>query len=512
MRTDFIGFERAYAETSTREVLLNLARLKNHETTYFFKLGQISSSYRMQATLTGSGNYAIPNVGIGGNATGGGTPGLTFENDPSFTFIPVNDDTSAQLLLKPIPAETLYNLYQQGWRVDQLFRLMVDRIEVSIPLPVADPNAKAAAGTPAKTICVVKTIRNSPPVGSATDKAYLQDASSYAAFLRVSALIYALQRSGYLKMRGTSHFVPIDRDSFIPQQGGADVSKKAPAAVSKTAAAAPGEAGTAPSAATASGGASADSAATPKASDFATAVAKGQSWQYSPDARKWMLMQQIQDAEFYLTAPKEEIMANDVFLNAPEWAQLMNSETPEIAFPILANGFSINDIPSLSDDKSQNTQDSDQTCGKAHPVMRSLVGIMAAAAQEEDAFQPLTTETAKLPLIVPAKALGLFIPKERLANMHEASFAASVPKIEKLPLLRLKWKSGDWAGPDIAEINYRGSIYRVADSNPEIDPTLSPENAHWNHDMFRLINQLIAQLTVDISKFPLPGILQLHTN
>jgi hypothetical protein len=30
--------------------------------------------------------------------------------------------------------------------------------------------------------------------------------------------------------------------------------------------------------------------------------------------------------------------------------------------------------------------------------------------------------------------------------------------------------------------------------------------------MFRLINQLTAQVTVDISKFPLPGILRLDTN
>jgi len=66
-----------------------------------------------------------------GGPTGGATPFLRYGNDPIFTFIPVNDETNAQLLLKPVPAETFYMLYQQGWRVDQLVRLMVDRIELT---------------------------------------------------------------------------------------------------------------------------------------------------------------------------------------------------------------------------------------------------------------------------------------------------------------------------------------------------------------------------------------------
>src|SRR5580704_1762026 len=58
VKADFTGYENSYATTSNREVLLNLARLQQHDPTYFFKLGQISSSYRMSATLTGSGNLA----------------------------------------------------------------------------------------------------------------------------------------------------------------------------------------------------------------------------------------------------------------------------------------------------------------------------------------------------------------------------------------------------------------------------------------------------------------------
>src|SRR5208337_3659595 len=96
LATDYVGYESAFADTSNREMLLNLARLNQHDPTYFFKMGQMATSYRMQAALTGTGKYVIQGTGSGGNAIGGGTPSLVYEKDPSFTFIPVNDDATAQ--------------------------------------------------------------------------------------------------------------------------------------------------------------------------------------------------------------------------------------------------------------------------------------------------------------------------------------------------------------------------------------------------------------------------------
>ena len=100
VRADFTGFEKAYADTSNRELLLNLARLQNHDPTYFFKMGQITSSYRMSATAPTSVGFASQSSVAGkSNTTGGATPGLSYESDPLFQFIPVNDETNAQLLL-----------------------------------------------------------------------------------------------------------------------------------------------------------------------------------------------------------------------------------------------------------------------------------------------------------------------------------------------------------------------------------------------------------------------------
>jgi hypothetical protein len=195
VRMDYIGFEKAYADTSNHELLLNLARLQNHDPTYFFKLGQINSSYRMAATLTSTASYALQGTVPGGaSPTGGGGPGLSYENDPAFQFIPVNDETNAQLLLKPIPPDTFYILFQQGWRMDQLMRLMVDRIEVT----ASAPNG-----------CNVMTYRNVPPAFGHDGQLLDPDqASAYATFLRIAAIAYGLQKHGDLLLRGVGHDRP----------------------------------------------------------------------------------------------------------------------------------------------------------------------------------------------------------------------------------------------------------------------------------------------------------------
>jgi hypothetical protein len=446
MKADYIGFEKAYAETSNREVLLNLARLQNHDTTYFFRLGQISSSYTMGASLAGSGQYVIQGQGVGGgNAIGGGNPSVSFSNTPAFTFIPVNDETSAQLLLKPVPAQTLYNLYLQGWRVDQLFRLMVDRIE----LTSANADGKG---------CTVHTYRNVPPpvrskLDTSSDKDYLLEASGYATFLRVSALVYGLQKHGHLLLKGTSIFVPIDPKSAISAE-----SDKA-------------------------------DSTSPKPSDMAAAAAKNESWEYDAKLKRWVLGEQVFGAQFYLNDPSqiETDIKGDSRLEGLE-----NGESFKESVAILSGGFSIEEP--RSGGSGNDFCPSIPAGGAAvHLVMRSLVGLMAAVAQEQAPFEALLSNPTLL-------------PKANPADVRQMTFAQAVPPIERIPALRLRWNAEEKGGPPLVEVNYRGGNYEIADANnPQV-----PENQYWNRDMFRLVNQLTAQVTVDISKFPLPGILQLQ--
>jgi hypothetical protein len=79
VRADFTHYENSYAVTSNQEMLLNLARLNQHDPTYFFKLGQINSSYRMEAALTGNGNVqTVTNPPATTVPTGTATPTLLY--------------------------------------------------------------------------------------------------------------------------------------------------------------------------------------------------------------------------------------------------------------------------------------------------------------------------------------------------------------------------------------------------------------------------------------------------
>ncbi|MGB9408628.1 MAG: hypothetical protein WCA89_13910 [Terracidiphilus sp.] len=453
LKIDFTGFERSYAETSNREMLLNLARLQNRDPTYFFKIGSITDSYKMIASLTGNASYALQstNPNIGG-PTGGGTPVATYENDPIFTFIPVNDETNAQLLLKPVPAETFYILYQQGWRADQLVRLMVDRIELT----------RVSAHS-----CTVETLRNVPPAvylkaDSTTDADYLRDPdmlSSYVTFLRINAVVYWLQKHGYLLLRGTNTFVPFDSNSGLDD----------------------------------------NVTSAPKAQDIVTASQKSAVWEHV--GAKWLLGEKVFTPVFSLyplnfagAKPVPDIakIKRDI-LNDPDMKELQQGPALDAILMSLADGFSI--------EGNINQQDScNSTSGtskiSAHLIMRSLMGLMAAAAQEQVPYDTLARTNPAIPN-------SRYLPPE-LQVQDLPKFMDAVPAIERIPLLRLTGMSGDQDIQPIVQVNYRGTNYRIADKkNPDVT-----DNQYWNRDVFRLINQLTSQVTVDISKFPLTEILQ----
>lgn len=588
VRADFAGYERSYAHTSNREVLLNLARLQQHDPTYFFKLGQISSTYQMQAGLSGFGQYVPQGSNTGIEVpTGGGTPTAAFQNYSAFNFVPVSDEANARVLLSPVPSEVFYDLYYQGWRVDQLFRLMVDRIELTLP---ADPEGKT---------CKVRIIRNAPPPvfktgsgdSSETTIDYAHEQSAvvdYVTFLRVSAIVYALQKYGMLQLRGASRFEPLDKHSFIEAKA-----NTSPSAGEQTLQV-PGHENVVvimPGGKPESGG----NSAAPTAKDFVDAAAKGHVWelQKMPDGTNgWLLGQNINFLEFQLTSSPlqlagatktasgnnttetttgnlmckpettfgDNVMDTDTLLRTeiiPRDESLQGLQfAPELTdvLEILSRGFSI-EVPSAEEQNEQGVCPKDWREGApSRLVMRSLIGVMAASAQEQEAFDRLKADNKPLqltehsPLIsmVTGTHNGLMIldnqnPQKSapvkpnpaydammkgLEAKQQATFNQLVPSIEQLPVLRLNWANFGTDSPRLypppvatadelkdagLSLNFGHRDFLVTDADlAQIGKTgYARENQNWNRDMFRLICSLSSQVTVDISKFPLPAILQL---
>lgn len=423
LRVDYTSFEGAYADTSNQEVLLNLARLNQHDPTYFFKLGQIATSYHVQAGISGSAGYVTQGT-TGTNIVGSGGPSLEFYSNPQFTFIPVNDDTTAQLLLKPIPAELFYVMYQQGWRADQLFRLMVDRIEIREP------------GKP------WEVIHNVPSIDNALD---------YTRFLRVSALAYELQTHGFLLLRGRQEFEPSGAQSTKP----------------------------------------------PTAQDVLNAQGKNLVWRN--EGGMWQLGQEVVTPYFYLNPNK--LTQDDVTEIQRDMPQLdvggINGVTAlQQVLDILQHGFTIQENPNFTTEAatSLHSANSKQRPVEVHLILRSLIGMMAAAAQEQAGFANLMKTNPTI-----------------LSN----HFQQLVPLGEQRPILQLTWSPETSVIPPLVKLSYRNQTYMITDaSNPQLSAGVftGMTQYSWNQDVFRLICLLTAQVTVDISKFPLPEVLQLQTN
>jgi hypothetical protein len=511
VRADFRNYEAAYAQTSNRQMLLNLARLENHDPAYFFKLGQITSSYRMQGSVSASGQLTSSSGAVQ-IPTGGGTPGFIWENDPTFQFIPVNDDTNARLLLEPIQAETFDALYQQGWRIDQLFRLLVDRIEIT------RPQGFTPDGKPTND-CEVQTIRNLPPLNLTNPTPEQSDElSNYVTFLRVSALVYELQREGNLVLGGTETFKPYDKHSTLPV---------APPPKDKNTGEDKG--GSKDNGDSSGGGVLA-------AKDQEDAVDKSNLWKRTPQG--WLLGRRVFTPVFYLTPMipvtttqdgrtvttyvadqdqiKEEIEKNGQMTGLRAGTALAN------ALKVLASGFSIETqesqqqiqeevCPAASSASPAPTSSAAVTLSEAPGapvqvkmsaklILRSLMAVIAAAAQEGPAFEALEKSTLPIPpsRYDPPESGGGPLP----------NFSAAVPAIEQIPLLQLQWPDRSQLKDPLVGLTYSGKEYLISDPK---EPSVL-ENQYWNRDMFRLINALTSQVTVDISKFPLPEILQLHSD
>lgn len=407
LKGDFRGYESAYAESSNRQLLLNLARLEQHHPTFFFKLGQISTGYKFTASMPN----AITQTEKPQSGAWTGTPNVGFEKTPQFTFIPVSDDTLAERLLKPVPANFFYILYQQGWRVDQLFRLMVDRIELRKP------------GSD-----VIEVFRNVPTAANF---------EGYATFLRVSAIARELQQNGMLILDGQKNFVPVARGWQRKDQ--------------------------------------------PEVKDLWDAQTKNALWKSTSDGR-WELGQEKLLPIFRLNLP-----AGDAARRAQElerFGSVIAAAAPEVGkseslmhtLKILEGGFTIQETFDATNQLVRLEQ------GSCHLVMRSLIGLMGAAAQEQAAFEEL---------------------------LARPEFSKLVPNSQRQPLLRLVWAQGHPdLTPPLVQLEYAQKIYRIADEKSSSALTASS----WNRDVFRLIAQLASQVTVDISKFPLPEILQLRSN
>jgi hypothetical protein len=241
---------------------------------------------------------------------------------------------------------------------------------------------------------------------------------SYATFLKICAIAREFQLDGHLKLQANEQFVPLAEKWASKEQ--------------------------------------------PAAKDLLDAQDKGYTYKQQADGT-WQLGKSELVPSFILDGEAGETLArlkkNPIYREGISLENVMTMLSE-------AGGFSV-----------QQKLVQDQPTG-SYLVLRSYLNILAAAAQEQTAFEV---------------ALG------------HATIVSHIPESERRPILKLKWD--DYHGPllsPLVALNYQGDSYLITDPDTgKID-----ESASWNRDVFRLLAELGTQVSVDISKFPLPTTLQ----
>lgn len=119
-------YNLAIQETQDTQLLLNLVRLKYRDTPVFLELNSIASQFTFQSGL-GNGDSALAEVADSAITWKPGL-NLTFSNQPTVTYTPLQGEKFAQLLLSPLKIETVMLLYRSGWPLKRILRLCVQRL------------------------------------------------------------------------------------------------------------------------------------------------------------------------------------------------------------------------------------------------------------------------------------------------------------------------------------------------------------------------------------------------
>jgi hypothetical protein len=555
-RSEFVGYNSAYTDMLNHQLLLNLARLDNGHPPQFLAIGAINSRYTFGAGAQGGVNAShSPSTteatakGLVGSVfettgrtittlstflTGGSaTFNATANSQPEFQWIPLNNEQVTQQVLDSLNPDVFYTLYQQGFPIDQLMRVTVERIEVTVP----------NSGN-------YLVLTNSPTRSSKMDTA--NEWESFRRFLRTCAMLRELQRHGLLHVETTPEFVPLSEAVFdhpeseshssglesskhnhgeSGQAEGGDAEPKGKSREGSTRRAEvqfdplpnmfPKSTGLGPQAATArplslptpkppqttatTPAPTPKPAATPKPTTPKPATPKPATPKPATPATTskvgapagpltvgtWFGETEFKPTpEELIAAQKEGLVYKKVAggyqlgknLQVPTF-KLLGSAVSEARKLLMAN----HELIVTADDQDaaerllqvlrggftiQGKLKDPVPTSRTRLILRSFNRSLASTASEQDAFETLK---------------------------KKPDFWERVPACERRPVLQTRWKLED--GPlerPLVKLTYMGRTYEITDKvNPDgIDPSRT-----WNRDVYRLLMELSSQVTVDISKF-----------
>ena len=126
---DQFNYTEAIAESSTRQMLTNLVRLRYLRFPTFLSVSSVITNYTYKGDVgvqAQSGLNATPVEGAGSLIAG--SANLAYSERPTITYTPLSGEAFTRRMVTPIPVEAISSLGQSGWPVDLLLLTTINRI------------------------------------------------------------------------------------------------------------------------------------------------------------------------------------------------------------------------------------------------------------------------------------------------------------------------------------------------------------------------------------------------
>ncbi len=131
------AYNVALQTTSNEQLLLNIVRLRYYDVPYFLNVDSITTQFSIGAGL----NTNIPIPGFNSDNPGSIGGDISWKNQPTIQYTPLDGESFARHLLQPIDPLMIQYLVFTGWDVERIFKLTIQSLDGVDNNPITFPEA-----------------------------------------------------------------------------------------------------------------------------------------------------------------------------------------------------------------------------------------------------------------------------------------------------------------------------------------------------------------------------------
>lgn len=125
---DRMNYNEVLRKTNEEEILINLVRLRYHDTPSFVSVGSVTAQLSLSGSTTLTASATAGENNIGSAITRAIAPTISYSETPVISYSPLQGDSFVRELLTPIGTELMVLLAQSGWPLKKILRLGVVKI------------------------------------------------------------------------------------------------------------------------------------------------------------------------------------------------------------------------------------------------------------------------------------------------------------------------------------------------------------------------------------------------